>query len=135
MPSTIYGSFLTGSSFVVIDGPSNGFDDVDAITHQPAPDSDGDGIPDTADNCTLEHNPNQIDADGDGIGNICDEDLDNDCSISFSDIGVLKSVFFTNDPKADINVDGVVNFLDLGELKDAFFGTPGPAATPNLCAP
>ena len=54
--------------------------------------------------------------------------------MSFSDLGVLKGVFFSTDPKADINVDGVVNFLDLGELKNAFFSAPGPAAEPHVCS-
>ena len=36
------------------------------------PDSDGDGIPDTRDNCPGTQNPDQADADGDGIGDACD---------------------------------------------------------------
>jgi formylglycine-generating enzyme required for sulfatase activity len=36
-----------------------------------AQDSDGDGIPDAADNCPLVANPDQADCDGDGIGNAC----------------------------------------------------------------
>jgi putative cell wall-binding protein len=39
------------------------------------PDSDGDGIPDAADNCPLDPNVSQYDGDGDGIGAVCD-DLD-----------------------------------------------------------
>jgi hypothetical protein len=39
-----------------------------------APDSDGDGIPDANDNCPTVSNSRQLDADGDGIGNICDND-------------------------------------------------------------
>ena len=35
-------------------------------------DADFDGIPDGIDNCPLVFNPNQIDNDGDGIGNPCD---------------------------------------------------------------
>jgi hypothetical protein len=35
-------------------------------------DSDGDGIPDTEDNCPTVSNPNQEDADGDGQGDACD---------------------------------------------------------------
>ena len=36
------------------------------------PDTDGDGIPDAADNCPLVANPTQADKDGDGIGDACD---------------------------------------------------------------
>jgi hypothetical protein len=46
-------------------------------------DSDGDGVPDLAigagpDNCPLNPNPGQADADGDGLGDVCDPDDDND---------------------------------------------------------
>jgi hypothetical protein len=37
------------------------------------PDSDGDGIGDTCDNCPNAENPSQGDANGDGIGDACDE--------------------------------------------------------------
>ncbi len=36
------------------------------------PDADGDGIPDTDDNCPIDWNPMQEDVDNDGIGNACD---------------------------------------------------------------
>jgi hypothetical protein len=50
-------------------------------------DLDGDGIPDTVDNCPLDYNPEQIDTDEDGFGNLCD-----DCP---------------NDPYNDIDMDGL----------------------------
>ena len=37
-----------------------------------APDRDGDGVPDSSDNCPNNANPDQADADGDGLGNACD---------------------------------------------------------------
>jgi len=38
----------------------------------PKPDSDGDGIPDDADNCPAVANPDQADSDGNGTGDACD---------------------------------------------------------------
>lgn len=37
------------------------------------PDGDDDGVPDCADNCPVDKNRDQIDSDGDGLGNECDE--------------------------------------------------------------
>jgi hypothetical protein len=36
------------------------------------PDADGDGRPDTVDNCPSSYNPNQADADADGVGDACE---------------------------------------------------------------
>lgn len=90
-------------------------------------DGDTDGVADAEDNCTLVSNPDQRDTNGDGYGNACDADLDNDGSINFIDLGIMKAEFFGNYADADLNGDGFVNFVDLGIMKDAFFGTPGPS--------
>jgi choice-of-anchor B domain-containing protein len=42
------------------------------------PDRDADGVVDNEDNCPDADNPNQADSDGDGIGDVCDDDGDND---------------------------------------------------------
>lgn len=41
-------------------------------------DIDGDGIPDSQDNCIETANPDQADLDHDGIGDVCDDDRDGD---------------------------------------------------------
>ncbi len=92
-----------------------------------ADDTDGDGRLDGFDNCVLVANPSQINTDGDGFGNYCDPDYNNDGSINFIDLGVMKSVFFSNDANVDLNGDGSVNFIDLGIMKSMFFGSPGPS--------
>jgi thrombospondin type 3 repeat protein len=47
------------------------------ITAGPACDSDGDGVLNNVDNCPS-FNPDQTDTDGDGLGDACDDDIDND---------------------------------------------------------
>ena len=41
-------------------------------------DTDGDGIPDSRDNCINVRDPDQRDSDGDGYGDACDADVNND---------------------------------------------------------
>ena len=92
-------------------------------------DTDGDGVNDLVDNCTDVANPTQLDTNGDGFGNACDADLNNDNVVNFVDLGLLRAAFFTTGTlDADFNGDGVVNFIDLGIMRLGFFQPPGPAA-------
>ncbi|MDA8977638.1 thrombospondin type 3 repeat-containing protein [bacterium] len=65
-------------------------------------DSDGDGVLDLNDNCITTHNSNQLNIDGDSVGNACDDDLDGD----FVD-NILDA--FPNDPNEqnDTDSDGI----------------------------
>ena len=97
-------------------------------------DPDGDGIDASADNCLSVANPDQHDSNGDGIGNFCDADLQNDCTVNFADLALLKQVFFSAAADADFNNDGNVNFADLSIMKAQFFGPPGPSGVANDCS-
>ncbi|MDH3588521.1 MAG: hypothetical protein OEQ74_03885 [Gammaproteobacteria bacterium] len=96
-------------------------------------DGDGDGIADTNDNCTLIHNPNQVDTDNDGFGNRCDADLTNNGLVDFLDVAEIKMAFLTTpvspnwNPHADFNLDDRIDFLDVGIMKDMFLLAPGPS--------
>ena len=103
------------------------------VTLEVAPDSDDDGLFNFEDNCVFVANPDQRDTDGDGIGSLCDPDLDNNCTVNFSDLLLFKEVFFSPDADADFDDSGLVNFTDLQIMKDAFFGPPGPSGVPNDC--
>lgn len=91
------------------------------------PDVDGDGVEDGLDNCTLVPNGDQTDIDGDGFGNLCDADYNNDCQVDFVDLGRLRLAFFGSDPVVDLNSDGVINVVDLGLIRNLFFEAPGPS--------
>ena len=91
-------------------------------------DTDLDGVTDDLDNCTETANADQRDTDGDGYGNMCDGDLNNDGVVDAADADLLKQVFITDDSDADFNGDGIVNSLDFGLFKKMYGKPPGPSA-------
>ena len=107
-------------------------------------DSDGDAVPDVVDNCAFIPNADQLDTDGDLIGNLCDADIApavNDCVVNVLDLAALRIAFFQPpdsadyNPDADFNGDDIVNVIDLGLLRAAFFAPPGPSGIAgNACA-
>jgi probable HAF family extracellular repeat protein len=71
-----------------------------------APDADGDGVPDSTDNCPSAPNTDQADSpDGDGTGNACDPDDDND---NVPDAGDADGGAGTS-PAGQLAADGVTS--------------------------
>jgi subtilisin family serine protease len=60
----------------LVTNPDNGLSfrrsDVGSAIQSLSPDSDGDGVPDSSDNCPGTANASQADGDGDGVGDVCD---------------------------------------------------------------
>lgn len=76
-------------------------------------DTDNDGLGDNSDNCPNDSNPSQIDTDGDGKGNVCDEDDDNDSTPDDEDAFPLDSSEDT-----DSDGDGIGNNADTDDDND-----------------
>jgi uncharacterized repeat protein (TIGR01451 family)/MYXO-CTERM domain-containing protein len=93
------GGFASSTLTIIVDGNRDG---------------DGDGIPDVTDNCDDVANPDQIDTDGDGLGDICDDDDDNDGVPDATDncVGVV------NADQADSDNDGTGNSCDNDDDND-----------------
>ncbi|MFK8032346.1 MAG: proprotein convertase P-domain-containing protein [Gammaproteobacteria bacterium] len=93
-------------------------------------DTDGDGVDDSVDNCSAVANPDQRDTNGDGFGNICDPDFDNNGVVNFLDVNAWTPTFNTacGDVDQDLNGDGACNFADYAIVTSFFLQPPGPGA-------
>ncbi len=71
-------------------------------------DQDTDGVLDRNDNCPMDSNTDQADADNDQIGDVCDADLDGDGADNVIDNCPIVS----NEDQADLDGDGLGNNCD-----------------------
>ncbi|MCC6640065.1 MAG: right-handed parallel beta-helix repeat-containing protein [Deltaproteobacteria bacterium] len=108
------------------------------------PDRDADGVLDPVDNCLEDANgalagPNvQLDADGDGIGNVCDADLNQDGFVGIPDFGIMLPCYLKSvgpgkgpagDPEcreSDMDGNGVVQVQDFLYFLFGYNAPPGP---------
>lgn len=97
------------------------------------PDTDGDGIADAGDNCTQVANADQLDADGDNFGNLCDGDLDNNGTTDEADFELMRSVLNQESSAgplaaaADMDGSGRVTAQDFNRLRSRINSPPGPS--------
>ena len=92
-----------------------GFDDITFGSLTPGnSDGDGDGINDDVDNCPNTANSDQADNDGDGMGDVCDDDDDNDGVLDVNDNCPLTA----NAGQEDYDGDGLGDICDADDDND-----------------
>lgn len=104
-------------------------------------DSDADGIVDSADNCPYVANgpaagdTNQLDSNGDGHGNACDADFNEDHHLNYSDFLLWYAAFGGSGPEVaefDLDGDGLVSSIDFTIILTQFPALTQPGVGPRL---
>jgi hypothetical protein len=110
-------------------------------------DGDGDAVLDDIDNCPTVSNPTQDDADGDGVGDACEQmfrrgDFDSDMAVDIADaIRVLLFLFGGGmDPAcpdaADADDSGTIEIADALRILGYLFLAQAPLSEPfSSCGP
>jgi hypothetical protein len=107
----------------------------------PAGDLDLDGTTNCADNCIDVANADQLDSDGDGYGNQCDYDFNDNCIVGDADTQLLISNFLASAPwgddsqsppqtieQYDLNQDGTIGGPDITAIATRIGWPPGPSS-------
>lgn len=120
--------------------PPDEEDEPDAPPPGDVPDTDGDGVLDPGDNCVETVNPRQEDLDGDGNGDACDDDIDGDRVLEWTDGDRTDNCPYTYNPlqrdtdgdgvgdacQGDRDADGVADFDASGRPHDNCVWVPNP---------
>ena len=96
------------------------------------PDTDDDLVPDNLDNCPFTANTDQSDIDGDGLGDVCDDDIDGDGLLNQDDN--CPSTF--NPDQVDLDDNGIGDLCDVtcttSVYSDGTFVLDDDSAQPEL---
>ena len=102
----------------------------------PSGDGDGDGVCNDIDNCPADSNPDQLDQDSDGMGDVCDPCIfdannDSDGDGSCDSVGLCTG----DDTSGDTDADGLCNDTDTEDDNDGIADGPDlDALDPAVCA-
>ncbi len=103
------------------------------LSGDPGPDGDGDGTPDSDDNCSEVANAGQADANQDGFGNACDADYNDDGFVGGADFSALRTAYASQvgqphwNAEVDHNGDGVIGGADFSVFRARFGTAAGPS--------
>jgi len=116
----------------VFNGPVTVLFDANGVISLPFVDGDADGVADPVDSCVTLANSTQCDADGDGFGNRCDGDLNNNGATNAQDTVLFRAQLGQPSPatgrnKADLNCNGAVNAQDNVLFRGLLGAPPGPS--------